>query len=174
MPLASTASGPVSVGFNPTLVVPAGVGRISQATFADNITNNTNYANGTGALQYDIYVSKIIALVASTPLTDDLSSQTDVNGTVQTPLRVREILLCVPSLTLANFVKVSGGVTNPVPFAGGIVFPGNAWTPILRDPTSVGTGIGAFIDATHKTIKYDPGALNITLYAIYLMCSAVS
>lgn len=170
----TTASGPVNISFNPSLVIPAGTGRISSITFQDNITNNWNYANGTGALQYDIYASKIYSLVASTPQTIDLSSITDVNSVAQTPLRVREILLCVPDLTPTHFVTITGGASNPLPFAGGIIFPGNVWTPILRDPLSVGASVGAYIDGTHKTIKYDPGALNITLYAIYLMCSAVS
>ncbi len=175
MPSASAAYGPVNINFNPQLPVAAGSGRISAITFTDNVAQNLGYTNGTGALQYDIYASKIYTLVTSTPQTIDLSAITDVAGTSQVPLRAREVLLMIPDTTLTHFVTVAAGASNGWAYAPAmIISPGGSWHRVVTDPTSVGAGVGAVIGSTSKTIKYDPGALNITLYAIYLFCSALT
>jgi hypothetical protein len=134
------------------------------------------YTTGTGANQADGLHYKSYSL-ASTATTLDLTAMTDPNGAAITCTtgRIREFVLQNTSgfpLILGNaaatqwlgMISTTTGTLTVPP--GGIHH--------FSDPTTVGSSAGAYVDATHKSLKIDAGAHTVTFNLIIAFCSAQS
>ena len=163
----------LSAGFNQT--VTSGV--VSSQTLPASIALTTQYTNGTGAGAIDLIHAKQYALVASTPQTIDLSAIADLSGATVNFARVREFVVQVVTTTAGDNVTLGDAASNAFSAFWGatgtnVVFAGTVYH--VADPTSVGAGVGAIVDSTHKNVKLDPGSNNVTINLIVAGCSAVS
>jgi hypothetical protein len=140
-----------------------------------NLTRS--YAPGTAAGCVDQLHAKVYALVAAAT-TLDLTALPGVDGTNFSAARCREFYIRNLStfvLTVGNAAATAWtGAGCPIGTATGTfaVPPGGIF--LWSDPSTVGAGNGGIIDATHKSLKFDPGANNVSFELIMACCSAVS
>jgi hypothetical protein len=133
------------------------------------------YSAGTGANQVDGCHSKTYSLVATTT-TLDLTALTDPNGAsiTCTTGRVREFWIQnTSSYSLIVGNAASNAWTGCLSSTGTITIPAGGYFH-FSDATSVGSGVGAVVDATHKNLKLDAGANTVTFNVLLLLCSAQS
>lgn len=162
----------LSAGFNQT--VTSGV--ITSQTIPASISLTTQYKNGTGAGSVDLIYAKQLTL-AATPTTLDLSSLTDLAGGSVNFARIREMAIQVVDTATTHIVTLGDAASNAFSAFWGatgtdIVFAGSI--RYFTDPTSVGAGVGAIVDSTHKNFKMDPGANTVVINILIVGCSAVS
>lgn len=161
---------------NVNFELPAANTPIAYAIPAKMPSFSRNYTTGTGANQADGLHYKAYSL-ASTSTTLDLTAMTDPNGAAITCTtgRIREFVIQNTSafpLILGNAASnqwlgmistATGTLTIP---PGGIHH--------FADPTTVGASAGAYVDATHKSLKIDAGAHTVTFNLLIAFCSAQS
>lgn len=110
-------------------------------------------ANGTSANQMNAMASGSLTLLANTPQTLDLEALASGTGTLNLATW-KYIRLYNTDAT--NSVTVGPGDTNPATVPEVIAYPQSpAVLSCLR--------AGVAVDATHKTIKFDPGANAVTI-----------
>jgi hypothetical protein len=165
--MAATVTGSVApaVSVNSSDVSVSGFNN-SQAIQIPPALAALQFATGTGAQQISIASYNAgRALTASTPVTDDLSALTGyVGATAYTKVK---ILAITNNDTVAGHnVVFSGGASNPFVGKLGGTTPthtiGPGETLLMFDLTAA----GMTVDGTHKTIKLDPGANNISSVSI--------
>lgn len=149
-------------------------GLISPYAIPELYNETENYTNGTGAGQIDLWYPQKVVLAATT-MTMDFTSLTDPSGTAINFARIREGLIWIIDKTLANKLIIEPGASNGWSFAPNqTLFPGGSVYRLIADPTSVGSGIGAVIGSSSKTLKFDAGANTVTFGMLWLGCSALS
>jgi hypothetical protein len=134
------------------------------------------YGTGTGAGQVDGIHCKTYSLVA-TSTTLDLTAMTDPNGATITCTtgRVREFILQNTSafpIILGNAAATQWAGMLTVTTGTLTVPPGGIQH--FSDPTTVGASAGAYVDATHKSLKIDAGANTVSFNLLIAFCSAQS
>ncbi len=141
------------------------------------VTQSLSYTNGTAANMVDFLYAKRLTLAVSTPQTIDLQALADIAGNTVNMLRVREFIVQVVDTTLSHTVLVEAGASNGwaiLPAGGIIAAPGGTGIVHLSDPVSVGGGVGYVTGSGSKTVKFDPGAIQIIIDVLIAGCSAVS
>ena len=156
------------------LTVVNSLGFPSPVSVTQEIQQTDQYnVSGTGAGQVDVMYAKAITLSA-TPVEIDLTTLLDPTGTTVSFGRSREFVAQNPATTAGFDVAISAGLTNGV-----------AWLPasgsglkcrygsVLRisDKLSTGAGNGNYVDATHKNVRFDPGANSLILEVAIGGCS---
>lgn len=158
---------------------------VSPNTVAAVINRSVTYTNGTGPSQIDLIYAARLTFVASTPQTLDLTTLVDMGAITINFARVRELIIQSLATTAAFTMTIGAAASNTwTGFLGtatsALILPtnvgatGNFAAHQLSDPYTVGASTGAFVDATHKTLKLDPGANAFSINIIIAGCSAVS
>jgi hypothetical protein len=162
----------LTAGFNQTV----STGVVTTQTIPASINLSTSYTNGTAAGKIDALYAKQLTL-AATPTTLDLQALPDLTGTNQVLLRVREIIIQVVTATVDFNVTLGNAASNAFSAIWGatgtnVVMAGSIYH--ITDPTTVGSGKGYIVDATHKNLKLDPGSNSVVVNIIIAGCTAVS
>ncbi len=186
MATATNVGGSLNLQAQFTETITSGV--ISTLQLPANINQNITYTNGTAAGMVDYIYAKTLSLAGSAT-TLDLQSLTDLNGGAIVFTRIRELLIVNLAVTAAYTVTVGAAsatqwTTGPLgtttatsilqPSVGQTAPATNGSMMRYSDPWSVGASTGAYVDASHKSLKLDPGANTISVYVLLVGCSAVS
>jgi hypothetical protein len=168
-----TGTAQLVAGFNQTV----SSGLITTQTLPASISLTTQYTNGTGAGAIDLIYAKQIALVASTPQTLDLTSLADLSGATVSFARIRELVIQVVTTTPGDNVTVGDAAATAFAAFWGATGTDTVYAGSIRyftDPTSIGSGVGAVVTSTSKSLKLDPGSNNVTINLLIAGCTAVS
>lgn len=152
-------------------------GVITPQNIPASLPLTTQYANGTGAAEVDTIYAKQLSLVASTPQTLDLTSLTDLAGNSINFARVRELIVQVVDTTLGHDVILGDAASNAFSAFWGATGTETVYAGSYShksDPNSTGSGHGAVVDSTHKSLKIDPGSNSVVVNILIVGCSAVS
>lgn len=136
-----------------------------------------SYGNGTGAGAIDLLHCKSYSLAAAAT-TIDLTALADLESVNQNYARVREFYirntsaypLFVGNAAATQWAVAQGPIVSAT--ATFCVLPGGTFQ--WSDYSTVGASLGAYVDSTHKSLKFDPGANTVTFDLIIAGCSAVS
>ncbi len=178
----SNATGTVNTNYSFTEAISTGL--VTANNLAATISRNITYGNGTASGQIDMLYAKKLVLNA-TPTTLDLTALTDLNGDALNFARIREMIIQNLATTAAYVVTVGGaGASAWLGFFGtststlflptNVGATGNYSTLQLSDPYTVGATTGAYVGASSKYLKLDPGANVINVNVILAGCSAAS
>ncbi len=178
----SNATGTVNTNFSFTEAISTGL--VTANNLNATIGRSITYANGTGSGQIDMLYAKKLTL-AATPTTLDLTALTDLNGDALNFLRIREFIIQNLATTAAYVVTVGGAgsnawlgffgtTTSTLTMPTNVGATGNYATIQLSDPYTIGASTGAYVGASSKYLKLDPGANTIIVSVILAGCSAAS